>query len=288
MRNEEFSRIIEWSITDKCNYNCSYCIGKSDLELDKNIDYKVMTKNLVNSLKGSWEITLSGSGEPTIAKDFEYIVRELTKNKHYVGLITNLSLPIKNIFNICEYAGEYFKNINASLHPDQTDYKLFLEKIKKLKNNFKNIDIRVTMVAEKGKIERMEKIIKYYNYNNINVLLQRYIEKNCFSGFVEYSDEEKESLSKYFEMPKISKNQKSKIDKNNFVKKGRLCRAGKDYIVIGFNGNVWRCWSANECNDKDGFLGNINNGMINIFNKSKICKYDICSCGRPLIEGIVE
>lgn len=103
------SRRLGWSLGldivpyKTCSYDCVYCeCGKTNnLTIDKfsYIDPENIFKELSEKLKTIKTldyITFSGSGEPTLNKDFPYFVKELKKrfSKYKIALLTNTSTLI--------------------------------------------------------------------------------------------------------------------------------------------------------------------------------------------------
>lgn len=85
--------------TGACNFNCDYCYNKSlNLAKDKVFDKSILPE-LIKRRDFIDHVILSG-GEPTIDKEFEYIVNVLYSNGFKVGVHTNGSNPEKIINNI--------------------------------------------------------------------------------------------------------------------------------------------------------------------------------------------
>lgn len=92
--------------TGACNFNCDYCYNKTlKVAEDKLFDNEILPK-LLNRREFVDHVVLSG-GEPTIDKNFDYIIDTLYKNGFKIGLHTNGSNPDKVINNIdkIEYLG---------------------------------------------------------------------------------------------------------------------------------------------------------------------------------------
>jgi len=92
--------------TGACNFNCDYCYNKTlKVAEDKVFDKEILPK-LLDRREFVDHVVLSG-GEPTIDKNFDYIIDTLYKNGFKIGLHTNGSNPDKVINNIdkIEYLG---------------------------------------------------------------------------------------------------------------------------------------------------------------------------------------
>lgn len=117
----------------RCNYRCSYCINWKNKYTER--DGKYWVKNL-NKLETNLPITFGG-GEPSLHKDFYYILKNL---KHKVHLLTNLSfdpqLLIDNNINLDMFDNEKsFAPIRVSFHSEFMDKDIVLEKMRFLKEH---------------------------------------------------------------------------------------------------------------------------------------------------------
>lgn len=138
---------ISWSLTDYCNYQCSYCCAKS-MHIEKNIDfleldiYKKTIDRIFQLNKEKYNFFLAG-GEPTIHPYILDIVKYLNESKKniYLEIISNGAMNI-NIYD------DLFSNT------DNIEYTL---KISVHLENIKNVN----------KIENILKIAKEKNKNVI-------------------------------------------------------------------------------------------------------------------------
>ena len=116
---------IEWEITQKCNYRCSYCsaydiLGKNEISWEKK-------KFILNEIfKSSYSVLLYLlGGEPTISKDYFKILKyfeNLNRNKNdKLFISTNFSQSkefyknhknYKNVFHWLSLHPEYLNNLN--------------------------------------------------------------------------------------------------------------------------------------------------------------------------------
>ena len=85
-----------------CNLRCPYCYnmqvvnGEPTLEYDDILEYLIRMKKIFPK----FYVVISG-GEPTINKDFEYVVEDLKRNNFKLGIHTNgIKLPkFENVFD---------------------------------------------------------------------------------------------------------------------------------------------------------------------------------------------
>ena len=85
--------------TGGCNFNCDYCYNKTLKQAEDKVFDKVILPKLLERQDFVNHVILSG-GEPTIDKEFEYILDTLNKHGFIVGVHTNGSNPDKIINNI--------------------------------------------------------------------------------------------------------------------------------------------------------------------------------------------
>ena len=96
--------VINWHITEKCNYKCCYCFAKFAKYEKSNIDEiqydKIQTEFLLNKVfeffktkypNRSLRLNLAG-GEPTLSKNLPFIIQKAYEIGYRVSLITNASL----------------------------------------------------------------------------------------------------------------------------------------------------------------------------------------------------
>ena len=130
--NSKNTLYIEWEITQKCNYRCSYCsaydiLGKNEIDWNKK-------KYILDEIsKSPYKVLLYLlGGEPTISKDYfkilDYVDQLNNKNKKFELFVsTNFSQskdfyknhPDYNITHWLSLHPEYFKN-NIDLLKEKT------------------------------------------------------------------------------------------------------------------------------------------------------------------------
>ena len=115
-------------LTLRCNLNCSYCINNESGDI-KRARKEISGENWVNGLNkidfGEVPLTLGG-GEPTMHKDFYYIIDNL-KPETRIDLLTNASFNMREFltkthpdqFN--ENPNPAYKSIRISFHAETMD-----------------------------------------------------------------------------------------------------------------------------------------------------------------------
>ncbi len=127
--------------TGACNFNCDYCYNKTLKQAEDKVFDKVILPKLLERQDFVNHVILSG-GEPTIDKDFEYILDTLNKCGFIVGIHTNGSNPDKIINNIdkIDYLG-----IDIKTSFDKYDI------VSGTKVNVDNVKKTIEYVAQSGK-----------------------------------------------------------------------------------------------------------------------------------------
>ncbi len=190
LRDFKYLRI---SVTDKCNYRCSYCMpkdifGKGHQFLRKNelLSYEEIIE-VVRVLKdyGLNKIRLTG-GEPLLRKNIELLVEGLKKDVliNEVALTTNGSLlDIDKIKVLKEHGLDKItisldslsKHSADNINPINNDIPRVLESIENTLAIYGTLNINMV-------------VIKNINNHEIMAMVNRFLEKNIELRFIEYMD----------------------------------------------------------------------------------------------------
>lgn len=127
--------------TGACNFNCDYCYNKTLKQADDKIFDESILPKLLERQDFVNHVILSG-GEPTVDKNFEYMLDTLNKHGFIVGVHTNGSNPDKIINNIdkIDYLG-----IDIKTSFDKYDV------VSGTKVNVDNVKKTIEYVAQSGK-----------------------------------------------------------------------------------------------------------------------------------------
>lgn len=281
---------VEWQITGKCNYRCSYCIQGKHPKISFQPHREQINRALdaLIALPGSWEIKISG-GEPFVSASFLDLVipRIIQESKHYISILSNLSASTEELARFADLCRDRLKVISASYHPEFTSLKDFLNRSKFLQHEIGNrLKIKVNIVLLPGQIYRHF----YYRFlvkrRGLNYYGQFY--KN--GGQVwRYNFFDK--LFLFFLLGK----QKSPHKVNRAPSyKGSLCEAGRKYFIIQKEGDAWVCRSARRKESKTAekerqyYMGNIFNGDFSLRSEAFVCPFSICPCSVPYNRGFIR
>lgn len=128
-----FSPVLSLDLTEKCNYNCAFCVDKGIVRKNqsKELDWMKLQKllrEIVN--RGCHAIEITGGGEPTMYSKFSEFIAFASQLGYRLGMITNGSKLFENASAInnsnfdwvrislnsaCDSTHAFFHNVNQSL-----------------------------------------------------------------------------------------------------------------------------------------------------------------------------
>ena len=176
------------SLTDSCNFRCSYCMPDEDIEtmpsshLMQIDEIETIAKKFVQL--GVTKIRLTG-GEPMVRKDFAEIIKRLSSLPVELTLTTNGILVDKHIDLFKKHG---IKSLNVSLDTLQEDVFFKLTKrnqFQKVKENImlllkEGFRVKINVVALNGIIEN--ELLDFVSLTKDLPLHVRFIEFMPFAG----------------------------------------------------------------------------------------------------------
>ena len=165
IENDEFN--IQFTILNKCNYQCVYCPPKLNSGSTPLISIQTYINFFKNLLLDNPEIMqyqkrfvgLTG-GEPTIYEGIDDLIDFFKENNFYIGLDTNGSAKMdfweKNLSKI--------NMTNLSVHPRYANFKHVLE-IVKLGIEKQSI-VKIGILMDPKYWERAHEAINFFKENN--------------------------------------------------------------------------------------------------------------------------
>lgn len=276
--------LISWTLSNRCNYRCSYCpdhlhngsTGQPQWSTVERFirQFTVPNKELCYRISG---------GEPTYWKHFIDMAKLVKELGHTFSFMTNGSHTVEYYKEISQYSD----GIIISYHPEYADLKHIVD----VCNNVScPIAINLMMVPEHF-TEQLK--IAEYIYNNAEktaiwpkVLLDKSDPDNITNQPADYTEEQLQTIKnwQYFRKLDDSKLHRGnilldgqQIDANTLILKGlnrhrnQLCYGGLDMINIDMWGNMYR----SDCKN-GGPLGNIERYGLPIIPIR--CDMDSCNC----------
>ena len=196
MINDQLSRNFKYlriSITDKCNYRCSYCMpkdifGKDHQFLQKSelLTYEEIIE-VVKILKryGLEKVRLTG-GEPMLRKNIELLIKGLKDDAlvNEVSITTNGSLLDHDKIRLLKTNGLDAITISLdSLSQDITD------KLNPTNNNISKVLNSIDNALKIfGTLKINMVVIKNKNSHEIIDMVKKFLHKNIELRFIEYMD----------------------------------------------------------------------------------------------------
>ena len=258
-RQFEYLRI---SVTDRCNYRCSYCMPAEIF----NKDYSYIKQNKILSYEeiiqissilkkvGLKKIRITG-GEPLLRKNIDKLIYKLKTEVgiEHVGMTTNGSLLTDEKLSILKSSG--LDSLTLSLDTLNSD------KIIKINGTKKQFDLdKVLQGIEKyfGKVKTNTVVIKGINDNEILDIITKMIRINSEVRFIEYMDVGESNnwdLEKVVPSKDILKSIKSRYSLS-LIKTDKSSTAEK--------------WSIENTNTSVGFISSITEPFCNECNRARL------------------
>jgi sulfatase maturation enzyme AslB (radical SAM superfamily) len=278
--NMKRQRTIEWQTNGICNYNCSYCIQSpkyrqgypTSEEIDKFLRF-------FSHLEGEWEIKMSG-GEPFAFPGFmNQVIPGLAQLNHRISVLTNLSASPHTLSKFCKLIGHKINIISASLHREFVSLKPFLTKLKYLRSLLpQEVTIVVNSVLVPTTLAELLEVKNEIESAGF-IYFPQWLKTK--TGTFNYSESDREILPLLIGDKPNSK--QANLSPSYY---GYQCWAGVDYFILDQFGNAWSCRTAKRY--KEGYLGNVFQESVKLWNNSQPCPYTICPCTVPANRGMIE
>lgn len=305
--NQRVSPILTLDLTDKCNYNCLYCIDKKLVKQKENkeINWDTLSNLLIDlKLKGCKGIEISGGGEPTLYSHFKDFLLLCSELNFRLALISNGSMLYKYIDEINTSPFDWIRvsldaacsETHSLVHNVNSDFSLLIESISKIsKKHVLGISFLITdyNYDEIYKATVLSKKIgaKYIEFKPLN---NNY--KSDYSTNEKYKKDIMYQLEKSFALEDKSFKVYSPstllnwLEPNNFVNDSFFCFAAYYRSVLTPSG-VYVC-PNHRGKHTDNKIPKSAYELINLRNQ-EIESINICNdcssfCSRKLINKILD
>lgn len=269
---------VEWELTTRCNYDCSYCTQRSYAGLhwgdcsDATVDAML---SLLRQQSSSWSVKLSG-GEPFVHPRFLKIVGQVAGMSHRVSTTTNFSVPQRVLGDFLEAAGGQLDFLTASLHLEQLrDVPEFVAKAKWFQSA-KPTGARfvVTTVGIESELPQLRSLADQFEEAGI---VFEVAPRKEGAHYVAYADPE---FVRFMDQHALTHVQE--IRGANMM--GTVCHAGHQFVRVTVDGDALRCY-----NYQPRFaLGNVTDGSFRWLDGPKPCLARQCTCTVPANRNMIE
>jgi organic radical activating enzyme len=301
---------VDWCLGNYCNFSCHYCFPDSNTGTHKppKVD-NILKDNIIHLVNNIRKFNTSSQilwnfagGEPTIYKDFEVLlsfIKEINNNSCFTMVSNGSRSPAwwkKN--------AKFFKQLNLSYHPTQTNNDHFKNVIKEL-STIQDLDVYISISID-GDLEETSfsilldlcSFINTFPFSNIGVNMT-HLRETCTYFPKKVSEEYQKKITDFLSSDPI-KNRKhyNKDNDSTYIVfkdekeeyntwkmqqfsgswNGYTCLAPTQFIQIYHTGLV----GYMSCGHKYTTISNIfNEDFKNNFllsNSSIICQQTRCGC----------
>jgi MoaA/NifB/PqqE/SkfB family radical SAM enzyme len=290
--------IIDWGVSNICNFSCSYCPERTHAGTYPFMPIKDIlrfSKRIVDHYVGELKkevYFLYTGGEVTLFKDFIPLIRSQKQNGQRVSISTNGSR--KPAF--WEEAKKYLFQVSLSYHAEQTDLDHFIRVINLVKAD---VYTHVNIMVQPDRFEQCMAAAYRVLEETDDVTIDLQIVLKDFIEPYPYTDEQRERIIQASR--EINGRLKLKRERDSYrglmklvyadgseelVKPGDLvtqkmnawrgwnCYIGLEILVVDMNGDIYRSW----CGDAEK-IGNIRDREIRFPVKPHVCGREFCSGG---------
>lgn len=298
--------MVNYSIGNFCNYDCSYCWPwtKSGKDPHRRFDYHIAFFDKLKPMiyeRGFRKITtLYTGGEPTTYKFLPNVIKHYANDcdylEHNIVINTNLS-PSVNYFHKMKKLAPHVNlfQIAASYHHDHVQFEPFVNKLLAIRDEGYSISVRE--VVEPSTFDYCIDLVKKFEDRGLflELKLRTDITVN-FSGKRRVEGFTDGMLDKLIQIRKtspykdqawpgpftrtingIDNNVISEVDLFNddsHVFTGMKCQAGINHIAVNSDGQIRRCWDTKG----PGYvLGNVYEGVFEFPKQAIICPVKFCT-----------
>jgi MoaA/NifB/PqqE/SkfB family radical SAM enzyme len=255
---------VSWYMTDVCNFDCFYCYGHTKGEKINCVSADKVIDCLRAANRKDCLVVLVG-GEVLLVPDIVNICEKLTNADFKISLETNLSLR-KQVAAFADRINPgKVDRISISSHLIEREKRglkeAFINDVLLLKD--KGFALSVNYVIHPLLLSRFRDDYEFFKKKDITLIPRPFVglfEDRLYPDA--YSSEERALISGA--NPNAGKLGPLKA-------KGMLCNAGRNFILIGKDGTITRCYGDQTQ------LGNVYEG-ITLFEGPEPCPIEVCPC----------
>lgn len=275
---------VLWELTNKCNYNCKYCIFNSGKCFDEELSLEEIKKVIDQLLNSNFKYLKFTGGEPFTRKDIIEILSYASSKKIIMDISTNASLITSDMVQKLKKIN--LSMIHVSLDGPNADINDILRNIGSFDKTIKGINLlkesnkylRIGTVIFKDNEDYLEEMVKLSINLNVNEIIFSIMEPvgRMLDNYELYKTKSMEQLTEEIEKliikyPSIVINYNWNPNKINNTK---ICPAGEKFIYINNKGNIAPCSWLVTRNSK--YLSKISlktNSLEDVFHDENMCNF---------------
>ncbi len=269
---------VEWELTTRCNYNCSYCTQRSYAALhwgdcpDHVVDAVL---SLLRTRPGSWLVKLSG-GEPFLHPRFLEVAGAIAAMGHRIGTTTNFSVPRRILQRFIDVTGRQLEFLTASIHLTQVrDMREFVENARWFyAAKPSSAQFVVTTVGVEAALPQLRELAETFDAAAIPFEVAPL--KDGMS-FVKYSDPDFIRFLEARPLRNVEEIRGARM-------LGTICHTGSQFVRITLDGDILRCYNLQP----RFALGNVSDGTFRWLEGPKPCLARHCTCVVPANRHMIE
>ena len=275
--------LVSWTLSNKCNYRCSYCPEHLHSGYTGQPEYTTVERFIKNFKVDKQICYRISGGEPTYWKHFMNMAKLVKEQGHVFSFLTNGSQTVEYYKEISKYSD----GIMLSYHPEYADIKHIIN----IANNVQSpIAMNLMMVQDKfDELLELAEII-YNNTDNLAIWPKIVLDKSNADSITnkpsEYSIEQLDIIQNwpYFRnlyTPQLHRGNilldgndisANELILNNLNRHHNWdCYGGLDMINIDMWGNMYR----SDCKN-GGSIGNLERYQLP--NTTIKCMMESCNC----------
>jgi MoaA/NifB/PqqE/SkfB family radical SAM enzyme len=273
---------IEWNLSKRCNYDCSYCPSEIHDNSSKHTDIEILKSTIdkLVSLNKTIRLSFTG-GEPTVHPKFDELIKYAKKSGiNWISVTTNGTRPYEFYKNLdvdqyvvsihLEY--NWSKVVDLLLHlANSTNIKLIGQIM--AHNDFMDHVKIIRNLLNDSKIPNTVRRIRWTDGDHDDFDDTRY--SNDYLLWIKDQDATIQGNCIIDNETIIHANEIIKHHLNMY--KGWSCKAGIESLMINWDGEVYRA----TCR-VGGSIGNIFSGFICVPDKPILCTRDWCTCAADI------
>ena len=298
--------MVNYSIGNFCNYDCSYCWpwSKTGIYPHRNFNFhNLFFYDLKKQIyeRGFRKMTvLYTGGEPTAYKFLPNLIKEYAntfdKIEYNIILNTNFS-PGVNYFSKLKKLAPNINlfHIATSFHREYANFEEFSKKILSARDLGFSISIREVVEPETfdycvDLVKRFEDIGLLCELKLRTEITADFSGKRRISGYTDemlttlkeirkktqYADQAwpKNFIIDFDDRQEETISEIDFFNENSNVFTGWKCNAGVNHLAVNSNGEIRRCW---DVKGKENILGNVYGGTFAFPDSSIICPVTFCT-----------